>query len=366
MSSSVIRAAIENLESRTLLSAGLLDTTFNLIGKQTARYSDTTSDGVSVRFQADHKAIVVGDVQNGTKDAFISRWNEDGTPDTTYGTDTTKHATFLDLGADEIATDVDIQSDGKAVVCGLTGNLSGTPTGSFFVARFNTDGTLDTTFNASGSKPGVRAISIGSFSAASGITIDQSTGRITVVGAAFGNPVSGIPTSGGIGIAFLNSNGTMDTSVGGGSGTVVTTAPQTGGFLSTTLEGATDVVPGPTGHFYVSGFTVTAGIGSGISSKFLVAEFNNDGTLTTSFGTGGRATATFSDASFTGNISLRWAWRMTRRPERSGVRRIRRWADRLGSPGRADGAEQRAGSCATCGFCHRTVQCDDRRDRSDV
>ncbi len=210
-SSSILHSAIENLESRTLFSAGLLDTTFNLIGKQTARYSDTTSDGVSVRFQADHKAIVVGDVQNGTKDAFISRWNEDGTPDTTYGVDTTKHATFLDLGKDEIATDVDIESDGKAVVCGFTGTLSGSsPTGKMFVARYNTDGSLDTTFDSSGagdsgSMPGVRVISLGTLSGASGITVDPSTGRITVVGIS-ANLASG---SGGIAFVFLKPDGSF-------------------------------------------------------------------------------------------------------------------------------------------------------------
>src|SRR5262249_53545798 len=151
------------------------------------------------------------------------------------------------LGADEIATDVDIQSDGKAVVCGVTGSFSGKfPSGSFFVARYNTNGTLDTTFNAAGTKPGVQIIGIGTLSAASGISIDQSTGRITVVGVS-ANLSTG---SGGIAFVFLKSDGTLDTSVGGGSGHTVTSP----GFGI--IEGATDVVPGPSGHFFVSGFSV--------------------------------------------------------------------------------------------------------------
>ena len=63
---SAVRGAMEALEGRTQLSAGLLDTTFNLIGKQTANYGGSTQDGISVAFQSDHKAIVVGDVQNTT------------------------------------------------------------------------------------------------------------------------------------------------------------------------------------------------------------------------------------------------------------------------------------------------------------
>jgi uncharacterized delta-60 repeat protein len=298
--SSAIGRPIEMLESRTLLSAaGLLDTTFNLSGKQTARYSPATSDGVSVSFQADHKAIVVGDTQNGTKDAFISRWNEDGTPDTTYNAGgVTAGANFLDLGSDEIATDVAIQSDGKAVVCGLTGNLLSFQ-GNFFVARYNTDGTLDTTFDATGdgdtgSKPGVRVIDFGGLDGASGITIVKSganAGRIIVVGASAGLSITG----NGIAIAFLKPDGTFDTSVGGGVGHLVTN-PGLG-----TIEGATDVVPGPSGTFYVSGFSVSAFTQH---SQFMVAQFNADGTFHTSFGNQGRSIATFSDPSFTGTISL--------------------------------------------------------------
>jgi len=39
-----------------------------------------------------------------------------------------------------------VQSDGKIIVVGLTGTSSSSSTNDFFAARYNADGTLDTSF----------------------------------------------------------------------------------------------------------------------------------------------------------------------------------------------------------------------------
>ena len=193
--------------------------------------------------------------------------------------------TLLDLSKDENRDGCGlIDANGKAVVCGITGTLSGATrrAGAFSSRVHNTNGTLDTSFDASGagdshSMPGVRVIGLASLSGASGIMIDPSSGRITVVGAAVGSG----SLSGGIGIVFLNPDGSFDTTVGNGTGKVITN-PGTG-----IVEAGTDVVAGPSGHFCTCvGVLDQRGrqhfLRRAHIAQFMVAEFNSDGTLTTS------------------------------------------------------------------------------------
>lgn len=263
------RGVVEPLERRTLMAAGVLDTSFNGTGEVTTKFR-STNDAVAVAFQSDGKAIVVGDTQaqGGTKDAFVARYNVDGTLDTTFANG---GVTFLERGFDEIATGVAIQSDGKIVVCGVSGTLSSLQ-GNGFVIRYNPDGSTDTTFNGTGSK----TIDWGGGDAATGVAV-TSQGRIIVVGTSLSGASSGIA------IAFLNSDGSFDTTYGTGQ---VVTSPGLG-----TFEAGTAIALAPTaGRFYVSGTSFNA-LGGG--ARFMVAEFNIDGSLATSFGDQGRAFASF-------------------------------------------------------------------------
>lgn len=264
-------ATVESLESRTLFAAGALDTTFNGTGKVTAKYR-ATNDAIAVAFQSDGKAVVVGDTQGtgkATKDAFVSRYNVNGTADTTFGSG---GKVFLSLGSDEIATAVAIQPDGKIVVAGVTGTLSKLK-GDFFVARYNTNGTLDTTFNSTGTK----IIDFGGADAASGVAV-TGNGRIIVVGTS----LLGIRS--GQAIAFLNPDGSFDTTFGPGD--FVQPPPSFGVF-----EGALGIALAPiAGRFYTAGFQLNLATGK---SRFMVSEFNIDGSFVTAWGSQGRAFASF-------------------------------------------------------------------------
>lgn len=72
------------------------------------------------------------------------------------------------------AQDLVVQSDGKIVTAGYSGNNA-------MVVRYNNDGTLDTTFNATGSKPGTIIINLGIQSAAYGIIL-QLDQKIVIAG----------------------------------------------------------------------------------------------------------------------------------------------------------------------------------------
>ena len=73
------------------------------------------------------------------------RYNTDGTLDTSFDSDG-KVTTAIGSGNDD-ACSVAIQSDGKIVVAGDSNNGSND---DFALVRYNTDGTLDTSFDSDG------------------------------------------------------------------------------------------------------------------------------------------------------------------------------------------------------------------------
>src|SRR5204862_281432 len=117
-------------------------------------------------------------------DFAVARLNANGSLDTTFDTDG-KQTVGFDLGTagtstnDDRAQDVAIQSDGKIVLVG-SANVGSLATGSnFAIARLNTNGSLDTTFDTDGRQTV-------SFSAlnqdfANAVAI-QSDGKIVVAG----------------------------------------------------------------------------------------------------------------------------------------------------------------------------------------
>ena len=88
--------------------------------------------------QPDGKVLVSDGLGTGFS---ITRYNPDLTPDSTFGTDGNVTTSF-DTGDTE-ATALLIQPDGKIVAAGNSA-------GHFALARYNTDGTLDTTFGFGG------------------------------------------------------------------------------------------------------------------------------------------------------------------------------------------------------------------------
>src|SRR5687768_5565626 len=129
-----------------LLAAGSLDKTFGAGGIAVARVG-TTCIGNDLAIQADGKIVVVGYTPwaTGTPDFAVARFNTNGALDTSFDGD---GKVITPVGADlDIAYAVAIQSDGKIVVAG------GTRAGirdDFGVVRYNTDGSLDTTFDGDG------------------------------------------------------------------------------------------------------------------------------------------------------------------------------------------------------------------------
>jgi len=120
---------------------GSLDTSFDTDGKVTTVFSGNEY-GYDVTIQSDSKIIVVG--SNGGNDCAVARYNTNGGLDTSFDTD---GKVTTDFGDGEMFYGVAIQSDSKIVAVGYT---TANADIDVAVARYNTDGSLDTSFDTDG------------------------------------------------------------------------------------------------------------------------------------------------------------------------------------------------------------------------
>jgi uncharacterized delta-60 repeat protein len=157
------------------------------------------------------------------------------------------------------ANDVVVQADGKIVVGGRADQTDGS-TGSFGLARFNRDGSLDTTFGSGGKV----TTSFGQSGQIEALALQRDQ-KIVAAGSRF------VSDSGSdFALARYNSNGFLDSSFGDGGR--VTTDFTSGD------EGHAVVVQ-PDGKIVVAGQTL---------AKFALARYLPDGSLDPSFGSGGK------------------------------------------------------------------------------
>jgi len=121
-------------------SNGALDKTFSGNGKLTTNFG--ASDlGQGAALQADGKLIVAGErYVDGISDKIaVARYNVNGTLDTTFAGNGKRVTSFVWAGAYDVLVD----SSGKIVIAGWAN-------GDFGVVRYNTNGSLDSTFSGDG------------------------------------------------------------------------------------------------------------------------------------------------------------------------------------------------------------------------
>jgi trimeric autotransporter adhesin len=213
----------------------------------------------AMALQADGRIVVAGYAFNGSDDDFaVARFNPDGSLDTTFGTGGIVTADFG--GGTDQAYGVAIQSDGRIVVTGRA-TVSASP--DFAVARFDIDGTLDTSFSGDG-----RA------SVDFGATIDEAR---SVVVQSDGSIVLGGTSSGLLALARVDADGVIDTTFGSaGRVTTDATAGTENGYALALQD---------------DGRIVFAGSGDG---DFVVVRYDTSGALDAGFGTGGIVSTDFS------------------------------------------------------------------------
>src|SRR5262249_37457112 len=127
---------------------GDLDLSFGTAGKTLTDFNGSQDDQASaVANQVDGKIVAGG---KATDDFALARYTTAGALDTAFGSGTGRVTTDFNGGKD-IINAIAIQPDGKIVAVGAAcGNpacsLLVPPGTDIALARYNTDGTLDTTF----------------------------------------------------------------------------------------------------------------------------------------------------------------------------------------------------------------------------
>lgn len=204
----------------------------------------------AIAIQGDGKIVATGDSYNGNSgwQVALMRFNSNGSLDTSFGSGG-KVLTSVYGGARAVA----IQGDGKIVV----GGLSYDGTNVFVLMRYNTDGSLDSSFGTGGKvltlmNGGIAALAI------------QGDNKIVASGYAY----NGLDYD--FALVRYASNGTLDTTFG--SSGIVRTNTATPFILG---SGASSVA------IQSDGKIVAAGGSSMI-------RYNADGTLDITFGTGGK------------------------------------------------------------------------------
>src|SRR5206468_80556 len=109
------------------------------------------------------------------EDFALARYNANGSLDTTFGTGGKVTTDFA--GDDDQAFAVVLQTDGKIVAAGVAKTYRG---GDFALARYNANGSLDATFGTGGK---VTTDFAGNDDAAHGVVV-QADGRIVAAGVA--------------------------------------------------------------------------------------------------------------------------------------------------------------------------------------
>ncbi len=206
-----------------------------------------------VAVQADGKIVVTGYVVASAGSDVRSeliRYNADGSPDTTFGTDGIVSSALF---AATRRADVAIQADGKIVVTDS----------DYTVTRYNSDGSLDTSFGNGGT-----AATVLDYSASS--VLIQADGKIVVSGSDFA-------------LARYDSNGNLDPSFG------------VGGKVNTGFGQGFGLVGQPDGKLIVAGE-----VSAGGHTSFAVARYNADGSLDASFGAGGEVSTSFGSTNDSG------------------------------------------------------------------
>jgi uncharacterized delta-60 repeat protein len=231
---------------------GDLDPTFGEGGKVVNDFGGHT-EITALAIQKDGKILAAGNAGWGAS-FIVVRYHTDGTLDTSFGTGGAVYTGFSsDSDIDSLCTSMAIDSNGRIVLAGKLGDYFGD---DFVVARYESNGTLDTTFGTDGAA--ITAIADGE--GAEGLLI-QPDGKLVLTGLQVGG--------GGSHMVVLrhNTDGTLDGTFGNGG---IASAHFADYTYRSPVEGT------GSSTLQQDGKIVAAG---SVNQTAVVVRFNPDGTL---------------------------------------------------------------------------------------
>jgi uncharacterized delta-60 repeat protein len=261
------RPRLELLEDRSVPSTGLL------LGSTSTAISSNNDIAYGVDVQTDGKIVAVGTANSGGHVSAsygaigLVGYNSDLSLDTTFGNGGIQ-TTQLG-GTPSAAHAMAIQADGGIVAAGFVHNSFNSTANDFAVARYTTAGVLDTSFGGGKGYVTTNVAGKKGNDLANAVALDGS-GRIVAADSATDS--TGFS---GFAVARYTASGTLDTTFNSGGslrGTVISHP------IANTNVNATSVAIQSDGKIVVGGFG---------ASEFILERFNTNGTLDTSFGSGG-------------------------------------------------------------------------------
>jgi len=196
-------------------SNGTPDASFGVGGTVTTDFAGPNDHAFSIAVQPDGKLVVGGAAGGFVSRGFdfaLARYNSNGTLDANFGTDG-KVTTDL-ASVEDVPSSIALQGDGKII---LVGRTSVGENENFALARYNSNGTLDTDFGTGGK---VTTDFAGATDEPSAVAL-QGDGNIVVAGLAENNArydfalaryIGGAGTSGGTGTSAATAT-TLGTSI---------------------------------------------------------------------------------------------------------------------------------------------------------
>ena len=265
---------------------GTLDTTFGTKGTTTTNLGDWDTAHTMV-LQPDGKILIAGTtITHNHRNIALIRYNPNGTLDTTFGT---KGTTTTNLGDWDTAHTTTLQPDGKILIAGTrnvyfrqpkTHEVSVFPDQmDFLIARYNHDGTLDTTFGTEGTT----TTDLGGWDRANTIAL-QPDGNILIAGTTITHNHRNIA------LTRYNSNGTLDTTFGTEGATITNLGD---------WDTAHTMVLQPDGRVLIAGTTITHN-----HRNIALTRYNSNGTLDTTFGTKGTTSTALGGRDFGQAVAL--------------------------------------------------------------
>lgn len=251
---------------------GSLDTSFGTGGKVVTSINSGADIAYATVLQSDGKILVSGTTNSSIsgKDFFCIRYNTNGTLDTSFGTNGI--ATFdLQGGSDDVAYAMSLLSDGNIILAGFSDDGSNK---NAAIIRITTSGTLDTTFGTSG-KVYTEFIS-GRADEIKVIKVHALTGNLIVGGTSSATSTN----SQGV-IARYTSNGVLDTNF---NTTGIVTLPNASGN-GTYYHIIEDLAVKSNGKISAIGWINQQGLSW--SANHYGCRLNSNGTLDTTFSADG-------------------------------------------------------------------------------
>ncbi len=225
---------------------GTLDASFGVGGKATAGLG---ASAFALSLQSDGKIVIAGNTHGSNIDFAVVRFNGNGSLDAAFGSGGVVTTDFF--GGPDFVRGMAIQADGKIIIAG--GAASPPGDGDFALARYNPNGSLDSTFDGDGKL----TTRISAFDETATAVAIQPDGRIVASGSGLGFTLIRYDTGGSLDAGF-------------GAGGIASAFGGVG--LAMALQ--------PDGRIVLAGF-------GGSLFDFAVARFDAAGHLDPAFGSGG-------------------------------------------------------------------------------